>query len=36
MFLKPVEEIEIVDIVNECKNKTSTDYDEIDMKVVKK
>lgn len=36
MFLKPVEEKEIIDIVNECKNKISTDYNEIDMKVVKR
>ena len=36
MFLKPVEEKEIIDTVNECKNKTSTDNHEIDMKIVKK
>jgi len=36
MFLKPVEEKEIIDTVNECQNKTSTDYHEIDMKIVKK
>lgn len=29
-------EKEIIDIINECKNKTSTDYNEIDTKVIKK
>ena len=36
MFLKPVEEKEIIDIVHDCKNKTSTDYNEIDMIIVKR
>ena len=36
MFLTAVEEGEIIDIVNKCKYKTSTDSNEIDMKVVKK
>ena len=36
MFLMPVEEKEIIDIVNECKSKSSTDYNEIDMIIVKR
>ncbi len=36
MFLKPVEEMEIIDIVNECKSKSSPDFNDIDMKIVKK
>lgn len=36
IFLKPVVEKEIIDIANICKNKTSTDYNDIDMKTVKK
>ena len=36
MFLTAVEEKEIIDMVNKCKYKTSTDSNEIDMKVVKK
>lgn len=36
MFLTAVEEKEIVNIVNKCKYKTSTDCNEIDMKTVKK
>ena len=36
MFLKAVDEIEIIDIVNKCKNKASTDCHDIDMKIVKK
>lgn len=35
LFLKPANEKEILDIVGGCKNKTSTDYDEIDMKTIK-
>uniref|UniRef100_A0A8C6T7P7 Reverse transcriptase domain-containing protein n=1 Tax=Neogobius melanostomus TaxID=47308 RepID=A0A8C6T7P7_9GOBI len=35
MFLKPVEEKEILDIVKGCKNKTSTDYYDMDMKTLK-
>uniref|UniRef100_A0A8C6SQ40 Reverse transcriptase domain-containing protein n=1 Tax=Neogobius melanostomus TaxID=47308 RepID=A0A8C6SQ40_9GOBI len=35
MFLKPVEEKEILDIVKGCKNKTSTDYHDMDMKTLK-
>lgn len=34
MFLKPVNEKEIVDIVKKCKNKTFTDYDGINKKIV--
>ncbi len=36
MFLTAVEEKEIINIVNKCKYKTSTDCNEIDMKIVKK
>ncbi len=35
-FLTDVEEKEIMDIVNKCSNKMSTDYDYIDMTLVKK
>ena len=36
MFLTAVEEKEIIDIVNNCKDKTSTDCNNIDMKIVKR
>ena len=36
MFLTAVEEKEIIDIVNRYKDKTSTDANNIDMKIVKK
>lgn len=36
MFLTSVEEKEIIDIVHMCKYKTSTDCNDIDMKIVKK
>ena len=36
MFLKPIDEIETIDIGNKCKNKASTDCHDIDMKIVKK
>lgn len=35
MFLGAVDEKEIIDIVNKCKGKTSTDCNGIDMKIVK-
>lgn len=35
MFLKAVDENEIIDVVRKCKNKTSTDYNDVDMKTVK-
>lgn len=35
MFLKKVEEKEIRDIIKTCKNKKSTDYNAIDMALVK-
>lgn len=35
MFLRAVQEKEIIEIVNKCKYKTSTDSNEIDMKIVK-
>lgn len=35
-FLGAVEEQEILDIVNKCKNKTYTDWNDIDMTIVKK
>uniref|UniRef100_A0A3Q3EUW8 Reverse transcriptase domain-containing protein n=1 Tax=Labrus bergylta TaxID=56723 RepID=A0A3Q3EUW8_9LABR len=35
MFLTAVEESEIIEIVHKCKNKTSTDYNDIDMRIVK-
>lgn len=35
MFLKEVEENEILDIVNKCKNKKSTDYNDIALSLVK-
>lgn len=35
MFLTAVDGKEIMDIVDKCKNKTSTDCNEIDMKTVK-
>uniref|UniRef100_A0A3Q3LLQ2 Reverse transcriptase domain-containing protein n=1 Tax=Labrus bergylta TaxID=56723 RepID=A0A3Q3LLQ2_9LABR len=35
MFLTAVEESEIIEIVYKCKNKTSTDYNDIDMRIVK-
>jgi len=34
-YLNPVLEEEIIDIVNKCKNKTSTDCDDLDMKTIK-
>lgn len=36
MFLRPVDENEILEIVNKCKNKKSTDYNDIDMTIVRK
>ncbi len=36
MFLKAVDEKEILDIVRNCKSKKSTDYNDIDITVVKK
>ena len=36
MFLKAVDESELLDIVKKCKNKKSTDFNEIDMTLVKK
>lgn len=36
IFLRAVEEKEIIDIVSKCKNKTTTDWNKIDMTVVKK
>ena len=36
MFLKAVDEKEILDIVKKCKNKKSTDFNDIDMTLVKK
>ena len=35
MFLKAVEDAEILDIVNNCKNKRSTDFQDMDMALVK-
>lgn len=35
MFLSPVEESEIIQIVSKCKNKTSNDCNNVDMVVVK-
>ena len=35
MFLTAVEESEIIEIAHKCKNKTSTDYSDIDMKIVR-
>ncbi len=35
MFLRAIEEKEIIETVNKCKNKTSTDCHDIDMKTVK-
>ena len=35
MLLNPIEESEIIDIVRNCKHKKSTDYDNIDMSVIK-
>ena len=35
MFLERVEEKEILDIVKNCKNKQSTDFNDIDMSLVK-
>lgn len=36
MFLSPTDETELIDIVGNCNNKTSTDSNEIDMTIVKK
>ena len=36
MYLNPVLEKEIIDVVNKCKNKTSIDCDDIDIKTVKR
>lgn len=36
IYLKPVETTEIIDIINSCKNKTSTDWNVIDMTLLKK
>lgn len=36
MFLCDVDENEILDIVNNCKHKLSTDFNDIDMALVKK
>ena len=35
MFLKPVDQQEILHIVNECKSKNSEDYDNLSMSVIK-
>jgi hypothetical protein len=35
MFLNPVDEQEVINTVNECKNKTSEDYDSLSMKTIK-
>ncbi len=35
MFIRGVDEKEILDIVNNCKNKYSTDGNDIDMSLVK-
>ena len=35
MFLKAVDDAEILDIVNNCKNKRSTDFQDMDMALVK-
>ncbi len=35
MFLTAVDDREILDFVNKCKSKTSTDCDDVDMYVVK-
>uniref|UniRef100_A0A8C6M9A3 Reverse transcriptase domain-containing protein n=1 Tax=Nothobranchius furzeri TaxID=105023 RepID=A0A8C6M9A3_NOTFU len=35
MFLTAVEEMEIIDLVNECESKTSADYNDIDSKTMK-
>ncbi len=36
MFLTDADEKEIIDILNKCSNRMFTDYDDIDMKLVKK
>lgn len=36
MFLTPVEEKEVLDTVNKCNNKTSKDFNDLDMKTIKK
>lgn len=35
MVLNPIVDKEILNIVNQCKNKTSTDFNDLDMKVIK-
>ena len=36
MFLEPVVEKEIINVVNNCKSKTSCDWDNLDMQFIKK
>lgn len=36
MFLEKVSELEVLSIVNKCKNKTSTDSDGLDMTIIKR
>ena len=35
MFLSPIDECEVISVVNGCKSKTSTDCDDIDFRFIK-
>ncbi|KAK2152791.1 hypothetical protein NP493_2406g00000 [Ridgeia piscesae] len=35
MFLSPIDEREVISVVNGCKSKTSTDCDDIDFRLIK-
>ena len=35
MFLSPIDECEVLSVVNGCKSKTSTDCDDIDFRLIK-
>ena len=35
MFLTPIDECEVISVVNGCKSKTSTDCDDINFRLIK-
>ena len=35
MFLSPIDECEVISVLNGCKSKTSTDCDDIDFRLIK-
>ena len=36
MFVSPVDEVEVIDVIDSCKNKTSTDCNGVGMILVKR